>query len=52
MKLNPVSPIHSEEVYKRPATTPTPVIHRILPKKSNFSIDEMQDFKENDTIFN
>ena len=51
MKLNPVPSIHSEEVCKRPSTIPTPVIHRKLPKKRDFSIDEMQDFKENDTIF-
>ena len=42
--------IHSEEVCKRPSTIPTPVIQRKLPKKRDFSIDEMQDFKENDTI--
>ena len=52
MKLNPVPSIHSEEVCKRPSTIPTPVIHRKLPKNRDFSIDEMQDFKENDTIFN
>ena len=51
MKLNPVPSIHSEEFCKRPSTIPTPVIHRKLPKKRDFSIDEMQDFKENDTIF-
>ena len=51
MKLNPVPSIHSEEVCKRPSTIPTPVIHRKLPKKRDFSINEMQDFKENDTIF-
>ena len=50
MKLNPLPSIHSEEVYKRPSTNPTPVIHRKLPKKRDFSIDEMQDFKENDNI--
>ena len=49
MKLNPVPSIHSEEVCKRPSTIPTPVIHRKLPKKRDI-IDEMQDFKENDTI--
>ena len=51
MKLNPVPSIHSEEVCSRPSTIPTPVIHRKLPKKGDFSNDEMQDFKENDTIF-
>ena len=50
MTLNPLPSIHSEEVCKRPSTIPTPVIHRKLPKKRDFSIDEMQDFKENDTI--
>ena len=50
-KLNPVPSIHSEEVCKRPSTIPTPVIHRKLPKKRDFSIDEMQDFNENETIF-
>ena len=42
MKLNPVPSIHSEEVC-------TTLIHRKLPKKRDFSIDEMQDVKENDT---
>ena len=51
MKSNPVPSIHSEKVCKRPSTIPTPVIHRKVPKKRDFSIDEMQDFKENDTIF-
>ena len=51
MKLNPVPSINSEEVCKRPSTIPTLVIHRKLPKKRDISIDEMQDFKENDTIF-
>ena len=51
MKLNPVPSLHSEEVCKGPSTIPTPVIHRKLPKKRDFSIDEMQDFKENGTIF-
>ena len=50
LKLNSLQSIHSEEVCKRPSTIPTPVIHRKLPKKRDFSIDEMQDFKENDTI--
>ena len=49
MKLNPVPSIHSEEVCKRPSTSS--VIHRKLPKKRDFSIDEMHDFKENDIIF-
>ena len=51
MKLNPVPSIHSGEVCKRPSTIPTPVIHRKLPKKRDFSFDEIHDFKENDTIF-
>ena len=46
MELNPVPSIHSEEVCKRPSTIPTPVIHRKLPKKRDFSIDEKHDFKE------
>ena len=50
MKLNHVPSIHSEEVCKRPSTIPTNVIHGKLPKKRDFSIDEMQDFKENGTI--
>ena len=50
MKLNPVPSLHSEEVCEGPSTIPTPVIHRKLPKKRDFSIDEMQDFKENGTI--
>ena len=50
MKLNPVPSVHSEEVCKRPSTIPTPVIHRKLPNIRDFSNDEMQDFKENDTI--
>ena len=41
IKLNPVPSIHSEEVCKRPSTIPTPVIHRKLPKKRDFSIDEI-----------
>ena len=50
MKLNPVPSIHSEEVCKRPSAIPTPVIHRKLSKERDLSIDEMQDFKENDNI--
>ena len=50
MKLNRVPSIHPEEVCKRPSTIPTAVIHRKLPKKRDFSINEMQDFKGNDTI--
>ena len=51
MKLNPVPSIHSEEVCKSPSSIPITVIHGKLPKKIYFSIDEMQDFKENDIIF-
>ena len=51
MKLNPLPSIHHEEVCKRPSAIPTSVIHRKLPKKRDFSIDEMQDFMENYTIF-
>ena len=50
MKLNPVPSIHFEEVCKCPSTIPTPIIHRNFPNKRDLSIDEMPDFKENDTI--